>query len=69
MESENPKAVFKDKDLNLFFGFDKEINRSFSILFECDAGLNDNQDEYEFTDLTFDSITYRAFYFCPMSGR
>ena len=42
-----------DDDINIFFGIDKEINRSFSILLECDAGLNDNQDQYEFEDLTF----------------
>ena len=46
----NPKD---DKQLNIFFGFDKEINRSFSFLFECDAGLNDNDDEYLIGDLTF----------------
>jgi len=42
-----------DDQFNIFFGIDKEINRSFSILFECDSGLNDNQDKYEFEDLTF----------------
>ena len=42
-----------DNQLNIFFGFDKELNRSFSLLLECDSGLNDNQDEYEFEDLTF----------------
>ena len=42
-----------DEDINIFFGFDKELNRSFSLLLECDSGLNDNQDEYEFEDLTF----------------
>ena len=31
-----------DKDMNLFFGFDKEINRSFSLLVEYDAAWNDN---------------------------
>ncbi len=40
-----------DDDLNFFFGFDKELNRSFSLLVECDGALNDN--EYEFDDLTF----------------
>jgi len=34
-------AIFKDKDLNLFFGIDKEINRSFSVLIEYDAAIND----------------------------
>ena len=42
-----------DNQVNIFLGFDKEINRSFSILFECDAGLNDNQDKYEASDLKF----------------
>ena len=46
----NPKD---DNQINLFFGFDKEINRSFSLLFECDAGLNDNGEEYVAEDLTF----------------
>jgi len=45
VESDNPNAVFKDKDLNLFFGIDKEINRSFSILLEYDTALNDNDPE------------------------
>ncbi|MBC8310919.1 MAG: hypothetical protein H8E72_01310 [Candidatus Marinimicrobia bacterium] len=40
-----------DDDINFFIGFDKELNRSFSLLIECDAALNDN--EYEFDDLTF----------------
>ena len=35
--------IFKDKDLNLFFGFDKEINRSFSLLLEYDTAINDYQ--------------------------
>ena len=37
-----------DKDLNIFFGFDKELNRSFSLLVEYDAALNDNltEDDY-----------------------
>ena len=33
--------IFKDKDLNLFLGIDKEINRSFSFLLEYDAAIND----------------------------
>jgi len=45
IESDNPNTVFKDKDLNLFFGIDKEINRSFSILLEYDTALNDNDPE------------------------
>ena len=38
-----------DKDLNVFFGFDKELNRSFSFLVEYDAALNDNltEDDYD----------------------
>ena len=38
-----------DKDLNVFFGFDKELNRSFSLLVEYDAALNDNltEDDYD----------------------
>tara|TARA_B100000959_G_C14879725_1_gene581989 strand:- start:44 stop:919 length:876 start_codon:yes stop_codon:yes gene_type:complete len=35
-------TVFRDKDLNFFFGIDKEINRSFSFLLEYDAAMNDN---------------------------
>ena len=37
-----------DKDINVFFGFDKELNRSFSLLVEYDAALNDNltEDDY-----------------------
>ncbi len=42
---ENISSPFKDKDLNFFFGFDKEINRSFSILLEYDAAFNDNDPE------------------------
>jgi len=42
---ENSTEVFKDKDLNIFFGLDKEINRSFSILLEYDAAFNDNAPE------------------------
>jgi len=40
-----------DKDVNLFIGVDKEINRSFSILLEYDAALNDN--DYRLNDLSF----------------
>ena len=44
-----------DNDINLFFGFDKELNRSFSLLVEYDAALNDNleQNNYRFDDITF----------------
>ena len=40
-----------DKDLNVFFGFDKELNRSFSFLVEYDAALND--DDHTLNDITF----------------
>ena len=40
-----------DDDINFFVGFDKELNRSFSLLLECDAALNDN--DHEFENLTF----------------
>ena len=36
---------------NLFIGIDKEINRSFSLLLEYDAALNDN--DYRLNDLSF----------------
>ena len=42
-----------DEQINLFFGMDKEINRSFSLILEFDAALNDNQEEYEIEDLAF----------------
>ncbi len=35
-------TVFRDEDLNFFFGLDKEINRSFSLLLEYDSAMNDN---------------------------
>ena len=31
-----------DNDINIFFGFDKELNRSFSLLVEYDKALNDD---------------------------
>ena len=40
-----------DKDINLFIGIDKEINRSFSLLLEYDAALNDN--DYRLNNLSF----------------
>ena len=40
-----------DEDINVFFGIDKELNRSFSLLIEYDAALNDN--DYEFDDISF----------------
>ena len=44
-----------DKDINVFFGFDKELNRSFSLLVEYDAALNDNltDGDYALNDITF----------------
>tara|TARA_B100001250_G_C19797914_1_gene789657 strand:- start:456 stop:1259 length:804 start_codon:yes stop_codon:yes gene_type:complete len=45
--SNNPEAIFKDKDLNLFFGIDKEINRSFSFLLEYDTAINDYDPDYK----------------------
>ena len=41
----------EDEDFNVFFGIDKELNRSFSFLIEYDAALNDN--DYEFGDISF----------------
>ncbi len=40
-----------DRDINLFLGIDKEINRSFSLLIDYDAALNDNN--YDITQITF----------------
>jgi len=42
-----------DDDINFFFGIDKELNRSFSLLLEYNAALNDNNDEYKINDLTY----------------
>ena len=45
-----------DRDPNIFFGFDKELNRSFSLLVEFDAAWNDdnlNNDNYPLNDITF----------------
>ena len=44
-----------DKDINVFFGIDKELNRSFSLLIEYDAALNDNIEngDYSLNDITF----------------
>ena len=44
-----------DDDINIFFGLDKELNRSFSFLIEYDAALNDNlnQGNYELNKITF----------------
>jgi len=43
----------EDDEINLFFGFDKELNRSFSLLLEYDAALNDNEERYDFDEITF----------------
>ena len=44
-----------DKDINVFSGIDKELNRSFSLLVEYDAALNDNlgEGDYALNDITF----------------
>mgnify|MGYP001221956647 CR=1 FL=1 len=43
-----------DKDFNVFIGIDKELNRSFSLLLEYDAALNDNIDNhYSLNDISF----------------
>ena len=44
-----------DKDINVFFGIDKELNRSFSLLVEYDTALNDNlkDGDYALNDITF----------------
>jgi len=40
-----------DNDINVFIGIDKELNRSFSLLVEFDAALNDDGDiEYPIDD-------------------
>ena len=41
-----------DEDINLFLGLDKEINRSISLMIEYDAMLNDNNNEYDYEDLS-----------------
>ena len=40
-QTNNEKNIFTDEDINLFLGFDKEINRSFSFLMEYDSAIND----------------------------
>ncbi len=44
-----------DDDINIFFGLDKELNRSFSLLIEYDAALNDNINDgnYGLNEITF----------------
>jgi len=44
-----------DQDINFFVGIDKELNRSFSLLVEYDAALNDNlgEGDYALNDITF----------------
>ena len=41
-----------DSDFNLFIGIDKEINRSIALMLEYDAMLNDNDDQYDYEDLS-----------------
>ena len=47
-----------DTDLNLFFGIDKELNRSFSLMVEYDAAINDNSVEDDYSDYSIDAITF-----------
>ena len=44
-----------DNHINLFIGIDKELNRSFSLLIEYDAALNDNlsKGDYSLNEITF----------------
>ena len=42
-----------DDDLNILFGIDKELNRDFVLMFEYDAMLNDNKNQYDYEDLSF----------------
>jgi len=42
-----------DNDIDLFFGLDKELNRTFSLLLEYDAALNDNLEKYDYSEITF----------------
>ncbi|NOZ07483.1 MAG: YjbH domain-containing protein [FCB group bacterium] len=42
-----------DSDIDFFFGFDKQLNRTFSLLLEYDAALNDNADAYDINTITF----------------
>ena len=44
-----------DKSINYFFGIDKELNRSFSLLLEYNAALNDGN-EYN-TEEDYDGLT------------
>ena len=46
-----------DDDFNIFFGIDKEINNSISFMLEYDAMLNDNNNEYDYEDITLDNIS------------
>ena len=45
------KPFIEDRDDNVFVGIDKELNRSFSLLIEYDAALNDN--DYSLNEITF----------------
>ena len=40
-----------DDDINLFFGFDRELNRSFSLMAEYDFAINDNDSAVGFVQL------------------
>lgn len=43
---------YDDDDINLFIGIDKEINKSISFMMEYDAMLNDNDNQYDYEELT-----------------
>ena len=43
---------YDDDDINIFIGIDKEINKSISFMMEYDAMLNDNDNEYNYEELT-----------------
>ena len=45
-----------EKSINYFFGLDKELNRSFSLLVEYNAALNDGQ-EHSASDPSLDGLT------------
>ena len=45
-----------DSDLNFFFGLDKELNRSFSLLVEYNAALNDGE-EYSALEPNLEGLT------------
>ena len=46
-----------DDDFNIFLGIDKEINKSISFMLEYDAMLNDNDNKYDYEDITLENIS------------